>query len=170
MMNCKVKMGSIFYEVIGDGTPLLILHSMGTDHRSMKAWIEPIFKHINGYQRIYIDLPAHGNSVIDENLKSTDDMLVNILDFIDTVIPNKTFSLIGFSFGGYLAQGIMHYRSKHIKSICLLASALHLTERTLPEKVVLEKDESILCELESDKRTAFETLFVYQNKESLDCF
>jgi pimeloyl-ACP methyl ester carboxylesterase len=170
MMNCKVKMGSIFYEVIGDGTPLLILHSMGTDHRSMKAWIEPIFKHINGYQRIYIDLPAHGKSVIDENLKSTDDMLVNILDFIDTVIPNKTFSLIGFSFGGYLAQGILHYRSKQIKSICLLASALHLTERTLPEKVVLEKDESILCELDSDKRTAFETLFVYQNKESLDCF
>ncbi|WP_130293812.1 alpha/beta fold hydrolase [Fictibacillus sp. BK138] len=169
-MNCKVKMGSIFYEVVGEGKPLLILHSMGTDHRSMKAWIEPIFKHINGYQRIYIDLPAHGKSAIDENVRSTDDMLVNIFDFIDTIIPNKTFSLIGFSFGGYLAQGILHYRRNQIKSICLLASALHLKERTLPEKVVLEKDESILGGLDSDKKTAFETLFVYQNKESLDCF
>lgn len=170
MMNCEVKRGSIFYEVVGEGAPLLILHSMGTDHRSMKAWIEPIFNNINGYQRIYIDLPAHGKSTIDETVRSTDDMLVNILDFIDTVIPNKTFSLIGFSFGGYLAQGILHFRRNQIKSICLLASALHLKKRTLPEKVVLERDESILDELDSDKRTAFETLFVYQNKESLDCF
>ena len=100
-MNCDVKMGSIFYEVIGEGVPILILHSMGTDHRSMKAWIEPIFKKINGYQRVYIDLPAHGNSIIDENLKSTDDMLTNILDFIDMAFLNMIFSLIGFSFGGY---------------------------------------------------------------------
>ncbi|MFE1243087.1 alpha/beta fold hydrolase [Fictibacillus sp. NPDC058756] len=169
-MYCKVKMGSIFYEVVGEGTPLLILHSMGTDHRSMKAWLEPIFKNNSEYQRIYIDLPAHGNSAIDEHLRSTDDMLVNILDFIDTVLPKKSFSLIGFSFGGYLAQGILHYRRNQIKSICLLASALHLKERTLPEKVVLEKDECIIDALDSDQRSAFETLFVYQNNENLDCF
>jgi pimeloyl-ACP methyl ester carboxylesterase len=169
-MNCKVKMGSIFYEVVGEGMPLLILHSMGTDHRSMKAWIEPIFKNINGYQRVYIDLPAHGYSVIDKNVKSTNDMLSNILDFIDTVFPNKIFSLIASSFGGYLAQGILHFRQDQVKSICLLASALHLKERNLPKKVVLEKNEGLLSALESDIRNAFETLMVYQNKENLDHF
>ncbi|MDV2686432.1 alpha/beta hydrolase [Alkalihalophilus lindianensis] len=169
-MKCKVRSRSIFYEVIGEGTPILILHSLGTDHRSMKAWVEPIFKDINGYKRIYIDLPAHGNSVIDEKLRSTNDMLLNILDFIDTVLPNKIFSLIGFSFGGYLAQGILHLRQNQVKSICLLASALHLKERTLPEKVTLEKDDGILTDFNSDIRSAFETLFVYQNKENLACF
>jgi pimeloyl-ACP methyl ester carboxylesterase len=170
IMICKVKMGSIFYEVVGEGTPLLILHSMGTDHRSMKAWLEPIFNNINGYQRIYIDLPAHGNSVIDKNLRSSNDMLTNILDFINNVFHNKIFSLIGYSFGGYLAQGILHYRQYQVKSICLLASALHLKERSLPEKVVLEKDEGLFSSLDSDIRSAFETLFVYQNKENLDYF
>ncbi|WP_254871196.1 alpha/beta fold hydrolase [Bacillus sp. Marseille-Q1617] len=163
-------MGSIFYEMVGEGTPLLILHSMGTDHRSMKAWLEPIFLNMDGYQRIYIDLPAHGRSEIDENLRTTTDMLTNIVDFIDTVLPNKVFSLIGFSFGGYLAQGILHLRKNQVERICLLASALHIKERTLPEKTVLEKDDDLLNGLESEIRNAFETLFVYQNKENLDCF
>jgi pimeloyl-ACP methyl ester carboxylesterase len=146
------------------------MHSMGTDHRSMKTWIEPIFKNIQGYQRIYIDLPAHGLSFIDENLKSSDDILLNILDFIDKTIPNQAFSLIGFSFGGYLAQGVLHQKHKKVKSICLLATALHLKERSLPKKIVFTKDEALLNGLDSDIRKAFETLIIYQNKENLSYF
>lgn len=169
-MNCLVSKGSIHYEVVGTGFPLLILHSMGTDHRSMKAWIEPIFHDIQGFQRIYIDLPAHGLSLIDKELSSSDDMLLNILDFIDKTIPNQEFSLIGFSFGGYLAQGILHKRRESVKSICLLAPALHLKQRNLPNKVVDIKDQDLLNELDSDIRLAFETLMNVQNKENLEYF
>lgn len=31
-MQCNVEFGTIHYEVIGEGFPLLILHSMGTDY------------------------------------------------------------------------------------------------------------------------------------------
>jgi pimeloyl-ACP methyl ester carboxylesterase len=169
-MNCLVTNGNIYYEIVGSGFPILIMHSMGSDHRSMKTWIEPIFKNIQGYQRIYIDLPAHGLSFIDENLKSSDDILLNILDFIDKTIPNQAFSLIGFSFGGYLAQGVLHQKHKKVKSICLLATALHLKERSLPKKIVFTKDEALLNGLDSDIRKAFETLIIYQNKENLSYF
>ena len=169
-MNCLVTKGSIYYEIIGSGFPIIIMHSMGTDHRSMKAWIEPIFNNIQGFQRIYIDLPAHGRSTIDENLNSSDDMLLNILDFIDKTIPNQGFSLLGFSFGGYLAQGILHHKRQKVKSICLLAPALHLKERDLPKKVVLTEDESILDEIDSDIRIAYETLMYVHNKENLRYF
>jgi pimeloyl-ACP methyl ester carboxylesterase len=169
-MNCLVTNGNIYYDIVGSGFPILIMHSMGTDHRSMKTWIEPIFENIQGYQRIYIDLPAHGLSFIDENLKSSDDILLNILDFIDKTIPNQAFSLIGFSFGGYLAQGVLHQKHKKVKSICLLATALHLKERSLPKKIVFTKDEALLNELDSDIRKAFETLIIYQNKENLSYF
>ncbi|KAA0770902.1 alpha/beta hydrolase [Bacillus sp. AR2-1] len=169
-MECLVAKGSIYYETVGNGFPILIMHSMGTDHKSMKAWIEPIFDEIQGFQRIYIDLPAHGRSLIDEDFNSSDDMLLNILDFINIKIPNQIFSLIGFSFGGYLAQGILHHRHKNVKSICLLATALHLKERDLPEKIVVTKDEDALKELDADIRMAFETLMNYQNKENLKYF
>jgi len=105
-MQIKVAKGSINYERFGRGFPILILHSMGTDHRSMKPWLEPIFSQLQGVQRIYIDLPAHGKSCIDDSLRSSDDMLLNLLDFIDQLFPDQGFSLVGFSFGGYLAQGI----------------------------------------------------------------
>ncbi|MEH7443161.1 alpha/beta hydrolase [Bacillus sp. JJ1122] len=169
-MECKVSKGTIHYEIQGEGFPIVILHAMGTDHRSMKAWVEPIFDKMVGFQRVYVDLPAHGGSVIDESVTSTDDMLENLLEFIDAAMENHEFLLIGSSFGGYLAQGILHKRRNQAKGICLLAPALHLKERTLPERIVFEKDEDLLETLNSDVRTAFETLFNYQNKKNIVSF
>ncbi len=169
-MDCKVRKGNIHFEVNGEGFPLLILHAMGTDHRSMKGWLEPVFNKVEGFQRIYIDLPAHGRSTIDDCVKSTDDLLGNLLDFIDDTYKEKEFSLIGASFGGYLAQGILHNRRSNVKGICLLAPALHVKERNLPQRVVLEKDEGLLSSLEPDIRAAFDTLFNYQTEESLAAF
>ncbi|WP_064093964.1 alpha/beta fold hydrolase [Rossellomorea aquimaris] len=169
-MNCLVTKGSIYYEVVGNGFPIVILHSMGTDHRSMKTWIEPIFNDIEGFQRIYIDLPAHGRSLIDNHFSSSDDMLSNILEFIDKTIPNEDFSLIGFSYGGYLAQGILRQKRNNVKSICLMATALHLKERNLPEKMVFKKDEELLNTLDPDIKRAFETLMNDQSEESIQCF
>lgn len=80
-MECKVNKGSIHYEIQGEGLPIVILHALGTDYRSMKAWVEPIFDNLKGYQRVYVDLPAHGGSMIDERVTSTDDMLENLLEF-----------------------------------------------------------------------------------------
>ncbi|WP_456279437.1 alpha/beta fold hydrolase [Bacillus sp. AK128] len=145
------------------------MHAMGTDHRSMK-WIESIFKTVRGFMRIYIDLPAHGKSIISDDLRTSDDILTNILEFIDQVIPNQLFSLIGSSYGGYLAQGILHHRSEKVKSICLLAPALHLRKRNIPEKVILAKDEEIVNELSPGIRTAFETLMINQTRENLTIF
>lgn len=169
-MDCKVRKGTIHYEVFGEGVPLLILHAMGTDHRSMKGWLEPVFNNVEGYQRVYIDLPAHGRSTIDHSVKSTDDLLGNLLDFIDDIFGEREFSLVGASFGGYLAQGIFHNRRSQVKDICLLAPALHLKERDLPERLVLERDEALLSSLEPDIRAAFETLFIYQNEATLAAF
>ncbi|TQR18422.1 alpha/beta fold hydrolase [Psychrobacillus vulpis] len=169
-MNCLVTKGSIHYKVFGTGHPILILHSMGTDFRSMSSWIEPIFENVPGFQRIYIDLPAHGESDINESFNSSDDMLLNILDFIDKTITNQMFSLIGFSYGGYLAQGILHSKKSSIRSICLLATSLHLKERKLPQKIVINKNEALLSGLEHDIKIAIETLMNYQDEEHIKCF
>ena len=40
----------------------------------------------------------------------------------------------------------------------------------MPEKVLLEKNHSILNALDVDTRVAFETLMIYQNEENLKCF
>jgi pimeloyl-ACP methyl ester carboxylesterase len=169
-MYYNSKKETIYYESFGEGFPIIFLHSMGTDHRSMKAWAEPIFENMKDFKRVYVDIPAHGLSNIVVGLQTTDDILSNILDFIDELFPYEGFLLVGHSYGGYLAQGIMHHRLDRVKGICLIASALHVKDRTLPEKVVFEKDEQLLDELEHDIRTAFETLMIYQNKQKFEVF
>lgn len=73
----------VSYEIIGEGYPLVFLHAMGTDHRSMQAWAEPHFAHTLGYQRIYIDLPAHGHSPVEDWVRTSDDLLSMLLDKLD---------------------------------------------------------------------------------------
>ncbi|UII54198.1 alpha/beta hydrolase [Cytobacillus spongiae] len=169
-MYCEVQKGRIHYEIEGSGFPILILHAMGTDYRSMTAWIEPVFQQTKGFQRIYIDLPAHGESDITTDVKSSDDILSNIVDFIEQVIPNQSFSLIGASYGGYLAQGILCKKKNLVKSICLLAPALHIKKRTVPPKVVLYKDEEALKDLPTQIQVAIDTLLVNQTRENLELF
>ncbi|WP_163102479.1 alpha/beta fold hydrolase [Peribacillus alkalitolerans] len=170
-MECKVKKGSVFYEVCGEGLPLLVLHAMGTDHLSMKTWMEPIFQKESDFQRIYIDVPAHGKSMIDSSVNSSSDMLENLLEFIDSTFPNQKFALLGMSFGGgYLAQGIMHAKLKQVKGIALMAPPIHGTERNVPQKVVIHKDEAALMKVDEDIRVAFETLLVYQTADNLRIF
>jgi pimeloyl-ACP methyl ester carboxylesterase len=171
-MECRVSKGIIYYEVCGEGRPIVVLHAMGTDHQSMKSWLEPMFTDENNWKRVYVDIPAHGKSTITDQVKGTEDMLDMIIEFIDTVLPNQCISVIGMSFGGYLAQGIVHKKREFINGVCLIASALHLPgkERKLPAKVVYEEDKSLFSELHEDICNAFQYLMVYQNKSNLITF
>lgn len=47
----------LYYEIIGEGHPLLILHGFSIDHRGVKVIVEESIDP-NKYQRIYIDLPG----------------------------------------------------------------------------------------------------------------
>lgn len=168
--NMRHSSSSIFYESCGEGYPLVILHGLGTDHRSMKAWMEPLFEKRTDWRRIYLDLPAHGHSSVEDWVKTSNDLLEMLLRTIDSLLPGQRFSLIGKSFGGYLAQGILFKRAELVDSISLIAPALHIKERTLPSRVVLESDEQLLASLDADIRTAFETLMIVQTEQSLEAF
>ena len=72
--------GIINYEVIGDGTPVLIIHGWGISKLTMKGAFEPIFKEVPGYRRYYIDLPGMGASE-HGNVRNSDDILEILHDF-----------------------------------------------------------------------------------------
>ncbi|WP_240838592.1 alpha/beta fold hydrolase [Acidaminobacter sp. JC074] len=106
-MKIDVSMANIDYEIIGDGIPVLMIHGFSLDKHVMKGAYEPIFEKISGFKRIYLDLPVMGDSKAKEGLKTSDDMLECIIEFVDKVLGEEKFILIGQSFGGYLAQGLV---------------------------------------------------------------
>lgn len=135
-----MKSGSIYYEAIGEGLPLIILHSMGTDHRSMKAWLEPIFHNKCDYQRIYVDLPAHGHSEIDSTVKSTDDILSNVLEFIDVVLKDEEFALNWFILWGIHSTRHRSQKKKQCKKACIIGSGYSSKRANRTGKSIARKE------------------------------
>ena len=42
MLFCQTNKANIYYEVIGTGTPIIMLHGFSPDHRLMKGCMEPV--------------------------------------------------------------------------------------------------------------------------------
>lgn len=165
-MECTVKDVSIYYEAYGEGTPILMIHGWGPDHRLMKGCMEPIFREMDGtWKRIYFDLPGMGQTKGEPWITDDDQMLDVILGFIDAVIPNQRFVLAGESYGGYLARAIIQKRPSIVDGlllICPCAGQDGVKEDA--QFQVFEKDEALLSSLTEEERNYFQTICVIQNE------
>ena len=65
------------------------------------AWGEDghAFEKLDDWQRIYVNLPGHGQSPVQDGIRSQDDVLDAVLAFVDKSIPSQEFALIGLSRG-----------------------------------------------------------------------
>jgi len=136
-----VKNIPIYYEEHGKGLPILCIHGYGVDHRLMTGCLEPIFNNLDSYRRIYFDLPGLGKTPAPAWLKNADDMLDVLKAFIDEVIGDESFLIIGQSYGGYLAQGLLRAMKDRINGVFLLCPVIepNFNKRTLPEHRNLHK-------------------------------
>ncbi|MFW9976481.1 MAG: alpha/beta fold hydrolase [Candidatus Thorarchaeota archaeon] len=155
----------MYYEVIGSGTPIVIIHGFTLDHRSMKECMEPIFNKRQAWQRIYLDLPGHGKTKGVEWIKNSDDMLHVLIDFIEATIPRERFLVAGLSYGGYLARGLIYKKMDLIDGLLLIVPRIvsHPLKRILPPRIVFEKDERFLSSLSTIEREGFEEISVILN-------
>lgn len=74
-MMIKLPNGCVHAQERGAGTPILVLHGGGLDHRHMLDALEPVFIQSSGWRRVYIDLPGHGLSKVDESVQTQDGAL-----------------------------------------------------------------------------------------------
>ena len=157
----------MYVEVRGKGSPIIILHGWSVDHNLMSGPMEKVFKGKNrSFQRIYIDLPGMGKSSVNEKVKTADDVLDILLKLIDTLIPGQNFLLAGESWGGALCRGILEYKKDKVLGLCLLCPvSISGGEKTLPERIIIEKDEEFLNSLPKRDREYFSSLSVVQTKK-----
>ncbi len=152
---------NIYYESIGSGLPIIMIHGWGLDHRSLKECMEPLFTGYDGiFRRIYFDLPGMGKTKGNEWLSNADRMLELVIDFIEGVIPDQPFLIAGKSYGGYLARGIVQKKQRMVKGLLLVCPlARHETQyKNAPVFSVLEKDDSLSEILSDEERSYFESI------------
>ncbi|HUT82765.1 MAG TPA: alpha/beta hydrolase [Candidatus Bathyarchaeia archaeon] len=165
-MFCKVKDVDIYYEVIGQGKPVLMLHGFPLDHRMMKGALEPIFSKRKGWMRIYVDYPGMGKSSSADWIKGSDVFVEILLNFIDQIIGTKRFLIIGESFGGAMARAILYHRKSQIDGLFLFAPTIRTDgkHKNLPIRNIIEIDEEFMKTLPIVEKEFLESFAVKQNE------
>ncbi len=166
-MKCRLKDITVHYVMHGEGKPVIILHGSTLDHHSMVGCMEPVFKNRSGWQRFYLDLPGHGQTPAPDWIKNQDHMLQVVLDFIDTIIPNQRFLLVGLSYGGYLARGALYKHMEQVDGLLLIVPRVvsEKADRTLPPKTVLLQDDAFLSTMNPAEKEGFTEVAVIQTSE-----
>lgn len=143
-MKCYINDLVIHYQQFGSGKPILCIHGFPEDHRTMTGCIEPILHDSTTYRRIYLDLPGMGKSEAKTWIYNADVMLEVLELFIQKVIGDEAFLLVGLSYGGYLSLGLMLQEKLKIDGVFLVCpcTVSDSSKRILPEKgqVILDKD------------------------------
>ncbi len=171
ILKCQLGELVVNYEAKGSGIPVLMLHGFSLDHRVLSGCMEPIFDKRKGYRRIYLDLPGMGETESREWIKNSDHVLNAVLEFINEVIPRRKFLLVGESYGGYIARGVLQRKSGFVDGLMMVCPVVvpEDSERNLPQKHTIVKDQKLLSTLSDQAREMFETL-VIQNKRTWERF
>ncbi|WP_299162199.1 alpha/beta hydrolase [uncultured Tenacibaculum sp.] len=97
--HVKVNGTKIYYEEYGEGEPLLIIHSCGTDISAMEYQID-YFR--NKYRIIAVDSRGQGKSKL-KTKKLTYDLMAQDLEALVKHLKLKTINVLGWSDGGIIA-------------------------------------------------------------------
>lgn len=138
-MKVNISGGTVNYDIAGEGSPIVMLHGGPGDLLYMKGLMEPIFQKRSSWQRLYLDLPGCGLTKANETVKSYDDALEFVLEFIAQELPERPFALAGHSYGGYLARGVVHRWPNRVSGLCLVAPRIvqDRTKKIVPEHATL---------------------------------
>ena len=168
-MECELKNITVHYELFGEGRPIIMLHGWSVDHRHMVSDMEPIFRQRNGWKRIYLDLPGHGQTPAKDWITNQDKMLDIVLEFIDNLIPRQRFVVAGTSAGAYLARGVVHHRSASIDGLLLTVPLIVADDakRHVPSHVTLVANPALVSELEPEEAEMLQ-LAVIQSRKVVD--
>lgn len=100
--------------VCGTGTPLLLINGLGG---CIEGW-QTLADRLPGRQFIAVDHPGTGCSQVPERLLTIGDLAKMYLDVMDQ-LEIETFDVLGFSFGGTVAQQLAKDAPDRVSAIVL---------------------------------------------------
>lgn len=117
MSYFRSKAGKVYYEIQGEGDPIVFIHGRTLDARMWKPQVE-YFK--NNYKCISYDLNGFGKSEIPKDGYNRSETLKELLEFLS--VENADF--IALSLGVDVLVDFAILYPKYIKSMVLLSGAI----------------------------------------------
>lgn len=150
----------------GEGFPVIVIHGMGVDHRSLMMLDE---YYPADTERLYVDLPGHGRTPALDGLGG----LPEYVDWLDAAIdgmigPDAPFALIGNSMGGALARAIIVRKPRRVAGIALISPVIDpvMARRHVAEHTVSEPNPDLMHRLPLDQVLDFIRMGVNQSFEA----
>jgi pimeloyl-ACP methyl ester carboxylesterase len=110
----------IVYDVIGEGSPVMLVHGFGEDHTIWQNQVEVLGKH---YQVIVPDLPGSGRSAFTGNVSM--EAMADVLKIILDELQAPDCIMIGHSMGGYIVLAFAEKYPQMLKSFGLFHSTAY---------------------------------------------
>jgi pimeloyl-ACP methyl ester carboxylesterase len=114
----------IYYEIHGDGEPLVLLHGFTMSHTMWNGWIEDFSK---SYKLIIADLRGHGNSTNPSNKFTHEESAKDIYGLLDLLNIDK-FIAMGFSSGGMTLTHMATMDTSRLQAMVLIGSTSFFPE------------------------------------------
>jgi 2-succinyl-6-hydroxy-2,4-cyclohexadiene-1-carboxylate synthase len=138
------------YEVIGDGTPVTLLHGFT---QSARSWHEVVAAMPPGYQWILPDLRGHGDTQVRPGAPYTMDACTADLEMLWDHLGAPRTHLVGYSMGGRLALNVAATRPQRILSLLTIGAHAGLEEDARDGR--RRGDEAMAQRIEKDGLEAF---------------
>lgn len=159
----------LHHRVVGQGKPVVILHGVTLDHHHMVEILEPAFDGLDGWKRIYVDMPGHGLSPAQDSIGSQDDLLAAVEDFVAGPLGEDRFALVGLSRGSYIARGILYRQAERVTGAALIVPGGNPSSTNpRPKHEVLEPDPTLRSEMPDDEIWAFDNFSVVQSRDIVE--
>ena len=131
MPTCRVNNVDLYYEITGQGPPLLFIHGLGSSTRDWENQV-PFFS--QRFQVITFDVRGHGRSDKPHGRYSISMFAADTSAFMRTlnIIPAH---VVGLSMGGMIAFQLAVTESDLFRSLTIINSGPELIFRTLKEKL-----------------------------------
>lgn len=129
----KINKGKLYYEIYGEGEPLLILHGNNEGIGSFTEQIGPLSKR---FQVIAVDTRGHGNSTSNfEDDYSYDLFADDMIQLMDT-LGLKKVHVLGWSDGGNTGLLMAIHYPERIKSLMTMGANVFPGEKAIDPSVI----------------------------------
>lgn len=130
---------SIYYEITGDGGPLVFIHAAGYESSS---WHSQVAYFSKEYRAITYDIRGHGRSETPEGSYSINDCVEDLHQLLDRLAVQQT-CLVGLSMGGNIALSFTLRYPERVGALVLAGSNSGPMKETI-RKVSKERVDKII--------------------------
>ena len=134
----------MFAHEAGSGTPVVLLHGFGPDHRSLLP-LEPTFERSGRWRRIYLDLPGATRSPAG-SVSSSQEVAEAVTEEIAARLGEEPFAVLGNSFGAMIARHVAHELRPQVLGLATVAGVFIAPrdQRNVPPRTVLKQEPGIV--------------------------